>query len=732
MTAPFAPGLAVDLQPRMVAAVAHHRAGDTAAAEAGYREVLSLWPLHPEANHHLGLLGVEAGRPDLALPHLRIAAALKPEDALFQRTLARAWLGVGQPERALAAVATARTLGPDRPVLQELAAVAEARRAAGEPVPWRDPPATAPGPGGQTPPPPATSALAAAENRVVAALNAGEATTALAKATELCDRFQEAPGPWRLRAGAAAALGQHDAAVGFFGAAAERGDASAELATNLANSLFALGRLDAAESMARLAVVRAPAMAAAHNNLGTILWHQGRTEDAASAFRAAVTLAPGHVRAWVNLGGTLRDLKALEEAETVLAHAVELAPDDPDIAFNHLALLEGRDRVWLDRLKALRARFPDHPRLQLPEATLLYRQGDLDGARALLEAHAPGEAPDTRAMHGFLLARICDAQRDTAAAFAAYAAGNEARSHHPQARRHDKNRYLARVRTMDQALTPDWLARWGPPAPPDPAGRPSPVFIVGFPRSGTTLLDTVMLGHPQAAVLEEDTPIDDVTRVLLERGVPYPEGLADLTPDTLAELRDIYYDTAPPRFVSAGHQGPQIIDKMPLNMVKVALMYRLFPDSPILFALRHPCDSVLSCFMQNFQFNEGMANFHTLPDAARLYTRVMSLWHKATTLLPLRLMTVRHEALVADFEPVMREVLAFIALPWREGLENFHERAAHRDPHRTPGYNQVRQPLNTRGCGRWERYRAQMTPALPVLRPWVQHFGYTMDEPARD
>jgi hypothetical protein len=167
-----------------------------------------------------------------------------------------------------------------------------------------------------------------------------------------------------------------------------------------------------------------------------------------------------------------------------------------------------------------------------------------------------------------------------------------------------------------------------------------------------------------------------------------------------------------------------VVDKFPLHMTRMPLIHRLFPDARIIFVERHPCDSLLSCFMSNFQLNVAMRSFNDLEEAARTYDAAFDSWTRAEALLPLRVHRIRYERMVEDLEAEMRPLLAFLGLPWDPRVLDNRASAAKREHIRTASYSQVTEPIYRRSRGRWERYRPQLEPVLPILAPWVERLGY--------
>ncbi len=251
--------------------------------------------------------------------------------------------------------------------------------------------------------------------------------------------------------------------------------------------------------------------------------------------------------------------------------------------------------------------------------------------------------------------------------------------------------------------------------------RPSPVFLFGFPRSGTTLLDTMLAGHPDTLVLEEKPVLHKVA----QKAGP-PHALAELSSEAVADLRACYFRELDLIEPEAGAEAGKrlVIDKLPLGILDTALIHRIFPDARFLFVERHPCDVVLSCFMTRFDPRGGMANFLDLGDTARLYDQVMDYWALCREVFPLEIQTVRYERIIENAEAELRPLADFLGLRWNPHLLDNQRSAGERAFIATPSYAQVAEPLYTRARGRWEKYREQLAPVLPILAPWAERMGY--------
>ena len=321
-----------------------------------------------------------------------------------------------------------------------------------------------------------------------------------------------------------------------------------------------------------------------------------------------------------------------------------------------------------------------------------------------------------------LLGDLCDRLGDTRAAFNYFKESNNLSKKLPVARHAKKDRYLAVIGLMAERVTQDWVATWQTVKSAD--DRPDPIFLVGFPRSGTTLLYTILRSHPSIAVVEEQENMNAVRGALEQMPGGYPDGLSTLDCGQLTELRNIYFAELDKHLAPEDSQG-LVVDKLPLNIVQTGFNHRILPQSKFIFAQRHPCDCVLSCFMQEFALNDSMASFLDIEGATLLYDKVMTLWQRYQTLFPLKVHTVRYEKLIVEFEETVSSILDFLGLGWDDNIKNYTATAKQRSKINTPSYNQVTQPLYTGAKGRWERYREPMQPVLPTLLSWARRLDYS-------
>ncbi len=525
-----------------------------------------------------------------------------------------------------------------------------------------------------------------------------------------------------------AALGElRDAAVHYeaaLGIDAEH----AGVHLNLGNVLQALGRTEEARSHFERALALEPDMAQAHNNLGLLTQRQGRLEPAVEHYRRALALQPDYAAAHNNLGTALRELGRFDAAVGHYETALRLEPG-VEAQANLAAILERANRPEDARLAAERALEFEagNAKARLVLAKVKVRQGDRAGAGRDFEALIAelGEGADegttlTAARAQADLARLYEGAGDFERAMAHYREANRLNCRNHPAWEDDAKDYLDWVDALDRMLDELKHAPWRPEPTTD--RRPAPIFLVGFPRSGTTLLDQALAALPGVALMEEKTVLDTLREELGGPEESRLNRLIALTEADRLELRRRYWQIAE-RHVAAPLEGRRLVDKMPLNLLNLWLVHGLFPEAKVVVSLRDPRDVCLSCFTTLFRLRGGVANFPTLEHSAALYSAVMGLWLKQRALLALDTRTLRYEDLVQSFEPQLRALVAFLGLTWHDDVLDYAERARSRYI-ATPSYDQVVEPLYTTSIGRWRHYAAHLDPIQDALRPFVEAFGY--------
>jgi tetratricopeptide (TPR) repeat protein len=460
------------------------------------------------------------------------------------------------------------------------------------------------------------------------------------------------------------------------------------------------------------------------NSIGLLHARQDRHGEALRVIDTAIGLRPDFPQAHHSRAQSLAAVGDEAAAMASYRRAAELHPRYAEPRAG-LALLHAH-RGELDLASRLaaeaRAIEPGQAIAGLVQAMVAAERREPAAAESELRALLanPGLDGADRPTVWALLGDALDAQDRPAEAFAAWREGKaEAGARH-----------AGRFASPGHESELDYVSRLTrelPAQSPAVEAGPSPVrghiFLVGFPRSGTTLLEQILAGHPDVATLDELDLLEADEAELLR-----PAGgigrLADLTPEELARRRGAYWDGVARLGREAG--GKVLVDKLPLNTIKLPLIASLFPQARILFALRAPRDVVLSCLRRSFRVNAAMYELTSLERAGAFYDAVMGLgtaWRERSALPVLE---TRYEDLVTDFDAEVGRICSFIGVAWDERLRGFAEAARGRTI-RTPSAGQVRRGLYATGKGQWRRYAGQLAPVLPVLEPWARRFGYPAD-----
>lgn len=407
---------------------------------------------------------------------------------------------------------------------------------------------------------------------------------------------------------------------------------------------------------------------------------------------------PEERRLRLRLAGLYERMNRIEEAEAELDSVVAEGGDaDPDKSVTH-------------EIAHLRACFAE-------------RRGGYTTARGILERTGPRNGHDFA--HWFELAHACDRLGDAKATMAALQTAHSIqiagiKSIHPRWFESDRKSPLIQRDRVTQA---DY-ARW--PTLHAPDAVQSPVFVVGFPRSGTTLLEQMLDAHPRLQSMDERPFFHMLARQLENStGFQIPRDLGKLSQRDCDELRKGYLIRAcgkVPRRWDA-----QLVDKNPMNIQWFPMIHRLFPSAKYIFALRHPCDVLLSNYMQNFMAGTLGAACADLKTLATSYVETMQYWLHHVELFRPAVFVSRYEDLVAHPLEQAQRIAGHLGLEDAENMLQFDRRAREKAFIGTPSYTQVIEPINNRGIDRWIRYREYFEPVLSILAPMLNYWGYTTE-----
>ncbi len=506
-------------------------------------------------------------------------------------------------------------------------------------------------------------------------------------------------------------------------------------ATNeLTLMLLGKGALAEAEIHARNAIRIAPQNAQAHNLMGLVLTEANRPLIGEYHYRRVLELAEAEEPITLaNLAWNLKNQGRIDEARALYRRSMELKPDVLQTVLG-FAKMEEADRKFGAALKLLdeaERLLPDNPSVQLTRATVLARQKKTEAALAIL--HEPEEgteaAPKLRLGPAELSekGRLLDQLGRYDEAFAAFDSAKK------RAMAYGGRPYMAEAANeLAGRLKGFFSARRLKTLPVAQLRRdfPQPVFIVGFPRSGTTLIEQTLTVHPRISAGDELPYINDITQImprLLASPLNYPDALAELwmgdQREGLNELRDYYLNRAAKSGIFK--EGADFFtDKMPLNETHLGLIALLFPQSPIIHVIRHPLDVLLSVYSNHL--THGFFCAAAMESIAQHYNLVADLITHYRQNVNMRYLAVRYEDMVVDQEANVRKILAFIGVDFDPRCLSFEENTRYA---RTASYAQVTEKLYDRSRYRYRPYLAHLEPVLESLRPVIDRLGYVIDKP---
>lgn len=534
---------------------------------------------------------------------------------------------------------------------------------------------------------------------------------------------------------------------------------------NYATTLRSLGRLDEARNAYRRALEIKPDNAAQWFNLGSLQLQEGDALGARESLLKAHALQPEQPLFRIVAARALCECRDYR-APDLIAPWQQWLPLPEDLQYDLADVMQLTDwtRESIDVLEDLTARSPQHTRAwlllaalyertnRLEEATslvdrlakdtigsdeatrrevasqranLLLRRGAIAEARELLEQIGPRQASDPT--HYFQLGRACDRLGDRDAAMQAFAVAHGMQVE--QLRRSAPQRFVPGTTLLPAAeftVSREEFARW-----PDlraPSVAETPVFVVGFPRSGTTLVEQMLDAHPDLQAMDERPFFYMLSEQLADQGFRVPQDLGKLGQRDCDELRRGYLMLGCSKIQR--QWGTRLVDKNPLNMLWLPMIHRMFPLARFVFVQRHPCDALLSCYMQEFRSAVLAVMSATLEQAARGYVMAFQHWAHHVEVFRPSILTVRYEDLVAAPEIETRRIGEFLELADAAPLMDFDVHAREKDFIGTPSYTQVIEPIHRHQVARWTHYRPYFKSALPILEPLLGQLGYATDSGA--
>jgi tetratricopeptide (TPR) repeat protein len=673
------------------------RHGFLADADELCRRVLAAEPDNAEAAHALGIIAHQSGKLPEAIDHLRRAIAIKPDVALYHANLGEMCRLAGRTDEAIDAGRAALALAPDYPEALSNLGIALFEQDKFE------------------------EALALYERAVALKPDFVQAHSNRGNALQRLKRFAEAEPSYRraieLEPGfpeaynnlgtALRELKRAEEAEAAYRKALELRPNDPETLDNLALALQDLERRDEAAELLRRALSIEQRSDKIHLHYGTLLLDQGKTEEAAAATGRALALNPKNYDA-VNLMGRIAFERGdLDKAITQYRAALALNPDLAD-AYNNMGNVlkeQGRLEEARQAFLAALARDPKMTGVYVNLAdSMKFSAGDPHlAAMEALAAQSDGLSRTDRLQLDFALGKAYADLKDHRRSFERLLRGAAAKRTLVS---YDEPSVLALFDEIERTFTPELIAA------KSGAGDPSrtPIFVLGMPRSGTTLVEQILASHPKVHGAGELKTFNDV--VLTVHGpdgnsLPYPGFVPSLDDSSLRAIGARYLAL----LRALAPQGEHVTDKMPSNYFFAGLIHLALPNARIIHTVRDPVDTCISCFSKLFTAEQGHTyHLAELGRYYRRYARLMAHWHKV---LPAgRILDVRYEDVVDDLEGQARRIIAHCDLPWDDHCLSFHEtdRSV-----RTASATQVRQPIYRTAVGRWRVYEEFLGPLLAEL-----------------
>ena len=716
--------------PAIQAALRHHHAGRLASAEEIYRNILVKDPKDADALHLLGALSAQKGQMDVGIDLIRRAISARPNYPMALKNLGATLAQAGRFEESVSAYKRLLELTPADPAAHnDLGSVLLRQDRFDEAIALFSR-ATA-----------LDSAFADAfKNLSYAYRKKGLISEALAASS----RVLEIKPAWtdgifdhgqNLEASGRAeeALSQYRRAIAL---KPDYADASNEAG----RILMEMGRPDESIAVFAKAIQLTPDRAQLHFNLGIVLRKADRIDEAVVAFTTATRLNPDYYDAYANMAKALAKLDRFEEALVCQAKAAALMPDASltHEVMGEIALARLDAGAAIEHFRRAVAADPNSPTAQIELGMALQAQGKFDEAQASFRKaiefrpelvgiyqnlmrtgnRVAGEAeikrlteiskqadvsPSERASLQFALGKALDENDSFDEAFAHYAEGNSiAKELRGLAGdRYDPEEERRAFDQMIETFTPRFFQErrgWG-----DPSNRP--VFVVGMPRSGTTLVHQIAASHPDVHGIGESSDIQKIARAL---------GAPDARSAALGWRADAVGKAARQllgQYRSLNQSALRTVDKQPGNVIFLGLISLLFPGAHVILCRRDPRDTSLSCYFQDFAAGNSFAfdlvhcGLHQVQ-----IDRLMDHWVQA---LPIQMLEVQYETLVADLEGQVRRIISFLGLPWNPACLDFQQA---KTAVLTASVWQVRQPIYQSSVGRWRNYERHLGPLLKALQ----------------
>jgi tetratricopeptide (TPR) repeat protein len=494
-----------------------------------------------------------------------------------------------------------------------------------------------------------------------------------------------------------------------------------EVNYNLAILNLQLGNLDEAIIFFTKAKKINPKSTEIYLNLGIAYDRKKEKRLAIQNFKKVIELEPNNAMAYCNLGTVYKDILNTSRAEENLKKSLNLNPN-LILAFNNLFDLydkSNQSEKFSDLLSKAKKDLDDKELVSFFSGVHQYKKKNYQKTIDILESSNLENYVTHNINKASMLAKSYDQVEKFDQALKYFKKNNELVNIN-YGTNIDENFYTKYVDIRINFFENFELHDWQQFSVNDESD--DPIFLIGFPRSGTTLLDSIFRTNENVEVIEEKPIVKNFLIQLEKKTKNKLNNIKNLSNDEIKEMRNFYFNERD-QYIK-NKNAKIIIDKLPLNVVHVGEILRFFPNSKFVFALRHPYDSVLSCFMQQFELNPAMKNFLSIKRSAYLYDLVMKLWKTYLKIFPINFHYIKYEDVVTDFEKTTKKIFKFLNLDWSNKAKDFYKTAKDRIDISTPSYNQVTSPLYLKSMNRWKNYEENFNDVKNNLQKWIHEFEY--------
>ena len=522
---------------------------------------------------------------------------------------------------------------------------------------------------------------------------------------------------------------------------------------NLGNEYNKINNKDLALEMYEKAVEIKKDFYECYNNIGAIYRDKKNYKKSFLNFQKSIKINPNYTKALYNIAITLYELKEYEKSLNFFKHVLRINPKDqnscsniakilikknlineailyykknidhhPEIFLNYenlLVLYENSNLIkdYEFFLNLCKKKFPKEEKLFLYYGILNFRKKNYLEAITLLNEN-DYKAYNLEYKKNLYLGRSYDHLNKTNEAFDCFIKANQLYSLDIKVTTDQKKSFLENIFIRKKFFTKKNLVKWK--YNDYKKFNYNLVFFVGFPRSGTTLLETILRSHSKIKIIDEKPMVSNMIKKIINNDFTI---LENITEEKINEFRNEYIKEFE-KYENFNNENYIYIDKLPLNMIHAAEIHRIFPQAKFIHLMRHPLDTVLSCFMQIYENGESMINFLDLKETGNIYKHTMDLWDQYHNNLKINCFTIKYEDLIYSLENKLKAIIKFLEINWEKNLLNYTNTGKKRGVIPTPSYYQVIQPIYTTSNNRWKRYKNHLIESEKFLKSKIKEYEY--------